>query len=63
MGKFKHLTQDTLNKIRRGLSRNEVILFKRFKHGEPHAENEIKQLVQKERELEQAAHHLNLYWY
>ncbi len=63
MGKYKHLTQDALNKIRKGLSRKEVILFKRYKHGDAQAEGEIKQLVRKEREIERAAHQLNLYWY
>ena len=62
MGKFKHLTQDTLNKIRRGLNRKEVMLFKRYKHGDTQADSEIKQHIQKERELEQVAHKLNLYW-
>ncbi len=63
MGKYKHLTQDALNKIRKGLNRKEVILFKRYKHGDTQAEDEIKQHVQKEREIERAAHQLNLYWY
>ena len=60
MEKLKHLTQDTLNKLRKGLSQ---ILFKRYKHGDTHAETKIKQLIKSEQELEQAAHHLNLHWY
>jgi len=52
-----------LNKLRKGFIRKETMLFRRFKHGDINAEAEIKQLAQKELELETVAHQLNLHWY
>jgi len=57
------MDQELLDSLRNALNRKEVILFERFKNGDQGAEFEIKAIAKKEKELEAAAHFLNLYWY